>query len=299
MRAERSLAGLLAVVLSLAIGCGQRAGGPTPLRLYCGAGLSDAVAEIAQAFTEATGVVVEVDYAGSEVLLSRLKLSGRGDVYMPGDEHYVELARQEGLVASSRPACYFVPVILVRKGNPKGIRTLRDLLRPDVALALGDPQACAIGRQTQMVLSKNGIASDEVDKQVVFRSLTVNELAVHLEVGKADATVVWDAIAAQYAEGTEAVAIPAEENVISTVPVAVLSTSTQPELARRFADFATGPQGQAIFRKHHYSTEPPRPSAAGARVPSREGWAPGAGAREAGGPGARPPGRTGATVEVR
>jgi molybdate transport system substrate-binding protein len=271
MRAERGLAGLLALALSLAIGCGERAAGPARLHLYCGAGLRDAVADVAEAFTESTGVVVEADYAGSEVLLSRLKLSGRGDVYMPGDEHYVELARQDGLVVSSRPACYFVPVILVRKGNPKGIRTLRDLLRPDVALALGDPQACAIGRQTQMILSKNGIASDEVDKRVVFRSLTVNELAVHLEVGKADATIVWDAIAAQYAEGTDAVAIPAEENAVSTVPVAVLTTSTQPELARRFADFATGPQGQAIFRKHHYSTEPPRPAAAGARQPDAGG----------------------------
>lgn len=257
MRAERSLAGLLAVVLSLAIGCGQRAGGPTPLRLYCGAGLSDAVAEIAQAFTEATGVVVEVDYAGSEVLLSRLKLSGRGDVYMPGDEHYVELARQEGLVASSRPACYFVPVILVRKGNPKGIRTLRDLLRPDVALALGDPQACAIGRQTQMVLSKNGIASDEVDKQVVFRSLTVNELAVHLEVGKADATVVWDAIAAQYAASADVVPIPPGENVFSHVTVAVLKSCKDRPLAGEFIEFLRADEGRAIFRRHRYRTEPP------------------------------------------
>jgi len=284
MHAERGLAALLAVALSLGIGCGERAGGPARLHLYCGAGLRDAVADIAEAFTESTGVLVEADYAGSEVLLSRLKLSARGDVYMPGDEHYVELARQEGLVASSRPACYFVPVILVRKGNPKGIRTLRDLLHPDVALALGDAQACAIGRQTQMVLSKNGIAAEDVDKRVVFRSLTVNELALHLEVGKADATVVWDAIAAQYAEDTEVVVIPAEENVVSTVPVAVLTTSGQPELARRFADFAAGPQGQAVFRRHHYSTEPPRPSAAGAS--------------EAGEPGAQPSRRTGATAEA-
>ncbi|MDP2896219.1 MAG: substrate-binding domain-containing protein, partial [bacterium] len=97
----------------------KQAGAKPRLLLYCGAGIRTAAAEIVEAFEKKHGVVIETDYAGSNILLSRIKLSGKGDLYMPGEAEYVRQAAAEGLVASSRDACYFVPVILVRKGNPK------------------------------------------------------------------------------------------------------------------------------------------------------------------------------------
>jgi len=250
----------LTLVLTLAllpVGCGGKSGDENRLLLYCGAGLRPPVAEIVQAFNREHGTVVECDYAGAEVLLSRIKLTGRGDFYMPGDVHYVELAEKEGLIASIHTVCYFVPVILVRKGNPKGIWTLRDLVRPDVTLGLGDPEACAIGRKAAKIFAKNKISEDEIEQRVVFRSLTVNELGIHVDVGKIDAAIVWDAVAAQYADSTDVVPIPREENVISTVAIGVLSSSEQPELVQEFVDFVTSERGSASFRKHHYATELP------------------------------------------
>ena len=241
----------------LPVGCGEKSGDENRLLLYCGAGLRPPVAEAVQAFNREHGAVVECDYAGSEVLISRIKLTGRGDLYMPGDVHYVELAEKEGLTTSIHTVCYFVPVILVRKGNPKGIRTLRDLVRPDVTLGLGDPKACAIGRKAARIFAKNNIGEDEIEPRVVFRSLTVNELGIHVDVGKIDAAIVWDAVAAQYADSTDVVPIPREENVISTVAIGVLSFSEQPELVQKFVEFVTSEQGKATFKKHHYATELP------------------------------------------
>jgi molybdate transport system substrate-binding protein len=251
-----------AAFLIAAAGCNraptsQPASADQKLLLYCGAGIQPPVAEIAEAFSQQTGVKIEADYAGSEVLLTKIKLHPRGDLYMPGDKSYVDLADKQGLVLSSTPVCFFVPTILVHKGNPKGIKGLADLLRPDVKIGLGDEEACAIGRQSRKIFEKNHIPWSEVNKKVSFKSQTVNELGAHIQTGSLDAVIVWDAVASQYAEHGQQVEIPPRQNVISTVPLAVLKSTQQQELANRFVEFATSERGKAIFTKYHYRVQAP------------------------------------------
>ena len=143
----------------------------------------------------AHGVEIACDYAGSEVLLSRIKLTREGDLYMPGDTYYVDLAAGEGLIASQTPVCYFVPVILVQKGNPKKIHGLADLTRPDVGVGLGDPEACAVGHGSRRASSRR-TASRREDVNVKVRTVTVNELVNHVKLKTLDAAIVWDAVAA-------------------------------------------------------------------------------------------------------
>ena len=233
---------------------------PSKLTLFCGAGIRPAAAELVEEFNSQSDKQIECDFAGSELLLSRIKLSGQGDLYMPGDVHYVEQAESEGLIASYETACYFIPVILVQEGNPKNIQTLADLARSDVKLGLGDPKACAIGRKASRIFMKNNIDEDALD--VVFRSLTVAELGTNVTLGSLDAAIVWDATAAYFSADTEVVGIPPPDNVISTVPIAVLKSSQDRATAARFVEFVTSPAGQKIFEKHHYTTKPPGPSIA-------------------------------------
>jgi molybdate transport system substrate-binding protein len=228
------------------------------LSLYCAAGVRPAAAEIAEAYRAERGIEVECDYAGSEILLGRLKISRRGDLYMPGESEYLDQAAAAGLVRSRRDVCRWTPVILVAKGNPKGVRTLEDLANKDLKLGLGNPQACAIGRQTVPLLKKNNLDPDAVYSRAVFQSLTVNELGLHVKMGKIDATIVWDATAFYFAEQTEIVEIPADRNLPATVPVAVLTTSEAPEAATAFVEYLTGERAREIFRKHHFTPAEPR-----------------------------------------
>ncbi|NQU20910.1 MAG: molybdate ABC transporter substrate-binding protein [Candidatus Nealsonbacteria bacterium] len=238
------------VLVIFTFGCGA----DTP-RLYCGAGIRPPVAELVEKFEQEHGVTIKVDYAGSEVLLSRIKLSGKGDLYMPGDVHYVEQAKEAGLIATSEPVCYFVPVILVQKDNPKKIHTLDDLTRADVKVGLGDPKVCAIGRKASKIFVKNEIDEEKVN--VKYRSATVNNLGTQIKLDVLDAVIVWGATAAYFAADAEVVTIPPEKNVISKVAVGVLKSAKHPELARKFVEFITSERGQAVFKKHHYTlTEP-------------------------------------------
>ena len=242
---------LLIALVVFAFGCGAE-----PPRLYCGAGIRPPVEELVKQFEKEHGVTIKVDYAGSEVLLGRIKLSGKGDLYMPGDVHYVELAEQADLIAASEPVCYFVPVILVQKGNRKRIKTLEDLTRADVKVGLGDPKACAIGRKASKIFIKNKIDEEKVN--VKYRSATVNNLGTQIKMDVLDAVIVWDATAAYFAADADVVTIPPEKNVISKVAVGVLKSAEYPELARKFVDYVTSERGQEVFKKHHYTLAEPK-----------------------------------------
>ena len=227
------------------------------LMLFCGAGIQLPVSELVEEFNRSHECRIEVDYAGSEILLSRIKLKEKGDLYMPGDQSYVEIAAEAGMIESSTIACYFVPAILVAKLNPKGIVSLQDLSRDGIRLGLGDANACAIGRQSRKIFAKNNIPWANVERNLVFQSMTVNELGIQVQAGSLDAVIVWDAVANQYLDHGELVVIPSEQNVISTVPVGVLSFSRHKVLAGRFAEFAASAQGRSVFHKHNYRIDSP------------------------------------------
>ena len=240
----------------LFIGCDSKES-EKELLLYCGAGIRPPVDELVEVFEREYGIKISPDYAGSEVLLSKIKLVRRGDLYMPGDKYYVEQAAREDMVLSQRSVCYWVPTILVQKGNPKKIYGLADLLKPGIKLGLGDPDACAIGRTSKQILKKNNITWKDIQKNLVFQSLTVNELGMQIQATALDAVIVWDAMALYYSEYGDAIPIALEKNVISTVDIGVLKFTKHKEMAEKFVDFVTSEAGQRIFNKHNYSTKPP------------------------------------------
>jgi len=237
---------------------------PTPaaqaggsLHLFCGAGIRPAVAEAIEAFEKDTGSTVRADYAGSGTLLSNLRASKRGDLYMPGESEYVDRAEGFGLVASRRNVCYFIPVILVPKDNPKGIKSLHDLAKPGLRLGLGNPDACAIGQTCVKLFEKNGVPLDAIEKNTKVKTLTGNELGIQVKIGQVDAAIVWDAIAAYYRDSADAIAIPPGKNLVSRVAISVLNSAADRGLAQRFVDFLLSEAGQAILKKHHYTTSIP------------------------------------------
>ena len=261
----RAVQALAAAGIGLALFCGCRQDSTkTPsqdrreILLFCGAGFRPPIEVLVQEFSSAEHVSIVVDYAGGEVLLSKIRLSGQGDLYMPGDNRYVDTAAGQGLIASRRRVCYFVPTILVRKGNPKRIRGLGDLAREDVRIGLGDPRACPIGIVSRELFLKNGMSWDMVERSVKFQSATVNELGLQVQTGSLDAVIVWDAVAKQYSQHADEVPIPLEHNIVSAVDMAVLTSSKHPEFAGRFAEFACSSRGREVFKQHGYLVDAPK-----------------------------------------
>ncbi|MBW1932284.1 MAG: molybdate ABC transporter substrate-binding protein [Deltaproteobacteria bacterium] len=225
------------------------------LLLFCGAGIRPPVAELAEKFQAEHGVKVVIDYAGGGTLIAKIKILQEGDLFMPGDIRYIGVL--DDRILSKKSVCFFVPVIFVQKGNPKNIYTLKDLLRTDVKLGLGDATACAIGEKSRKIFAKNGFDLDELEKKLVFQSQTVNELGMHIQARSLDAVIVWDSIAKYYGDYGDEIKIPVERNIISTVAVGILKHTKDQSLAERFVDFLVSHEGREVFKRHGYRVDPP------------------------------------------
>jgi molybdate transport system substrate-binding protein len=221
--------------------------------VHAGAGLRNAVDPCAEAFQQTSGAIIELNYGGSGTLLGTLKINPAGDIYMPGDVSWLDKVGDQ--VVQRRDVAYFVPVILVQEGNPKGIEGLADL--KNVKLALGEPDACQIGKLTVRLIEKNGLDKGAFQEATAFTGLEVPILADQVKLGAVDAAIVWDATAAAVAESTEVVPIPPEKNIISRVTAGLLESSENPDLATAFMNFMAGAEGRSIFRQNGYTVEAP------------------------------------------
>ena len=252
------LAGAILLIVGL---CGCRGASPgedeRQVTLFCGAGIRPAMEEIIEVFHRRTDVRVRTHYGASNLLLGQLKIApDTADLFLPGDVFYVEEAQAEGLVTRTVPVAWFVPVILVRQGNPQDIRAVQDLAKPGLRLAVGDDRSAAIGRIMPMILEKHGLSPDALAQNAVFTAATAHELGNAVSMGHVDATIVWEAVARLF-DWSEVVEIPPARNVAPPLAVGLLAHSSARAAAEEFMDFLSSPAAQTIFEDHHYALAPP------------------------------------------
>jgi len=247
------------VVMSLmlsfvALGCGtkserQAAESPQILTVFCGAGIRPAMEPIRAEFEQRNNCTVRMSYAGSGTLLGQLQAGSEADLYLPGDIWYIRQAAAKEMIDSHQVAAWFVPVIAVQKGNPKGITGIADLAGDDLKLGLGRAEACAIGNVSVSLLEAAGLGGKvEAD----FEALTVNRLANQVKLKAIDAAVVWDATAKQYPDSIDAVTIEDADFHAVALAIGVLERSRDKRLASEFASFVGSDFGAASFRENHY-----------------------------------------------
>ncbi|SAI87089.1 molybdenum ABC transporter, periplasmic molybdate-binding protein [Methanoculleus bourgensis] len=225
----------------------------TSILVYSGAGLKKPMNEIGAAFTEKTSINVEYNFAGSGTLISQMELSRKGDAFIPGGTPDYRIAQDKGLVGEPGYVAYHVPIIAVQKGNPQNITSVDDFARPGLKIALGGAESTAIGRAGDKLFQKHGIL-DAVEKNVVLRAPTINEVVVAMNMGTADAALLTlDMI---NPEKMDTIDLAQEDGLTLIVPIGQTTFTTQPDTARQFATFVTSDEGKAIFAKHGFPTYP-------------------------------------------
>ena len=243
------------LLVALLMGPGKRlrtAGAePKPLLMYCAAGIKPPTEAVAVEYEKAFRQRIQLQYGGSGTLLSNLRVTKSGDLFLAGDESYIKSAREFGLLAEVIPLARQRPVIVVAKGNPKNVRAVNDLCRGDARVALANPDAASIGRTVRALLQKDGQWT-ELEKHVTVFKPTVNDVANDVKIGSVDAGIVWDATARQYPE-LELVAVPLFDAAAETISIGVLKFSEQPAAALRFARYlGARDKGLKQFVKHFY-----------------------------------------------
>jgi molybdenum ABC transporter molybdate-binding protein len=246
-----ALAALIGLLIADAWRRGSAAPDKRPLLVYCAAGIRPPVEAAARDYQHAYGVEVQLQYGGSQTLLANIEASKRGDLYLPGDDSYLQTARNKQLVQEILPLARMTPVLAVHKGNPKNLHFLDDLTRDGVRIAVANPEAAAAGKLTAEALKKAG-RWDAVAKNIVVTKPTVSDVANDVAVGSADGGLVWDATVRQTG-GIEPVALPEFADVHAHVAVGVLTCTQQPTAALRFARFlAATNKGLPLFKREGY-----------------------------------------------
>jgi sulfate transport system substrate-binding protein len=157
-----------------------------------------------------------------------------------------------------------VVVFLVRKGNPKAIKTWDDLIKPGVEVINPNPFVSGGARWNVMAGYGAQIEQGKTEEQAVeyleklFRQIVVQPKSAREGLnafveGKGDVLIAYEneAITAQQ-KGEDVDYVIPDETILIENPIGVVNTSKSLPAAKAFVDFAISPDGQRLFAKAGY-----------------------------------------------
>ena len=158
-------------------------------------------------------------------------------------------SKYHGLVSKS------VVVIAVRKGNPKGIKTWDDLVKPGVEVLTPNPFTSGGARWN--IMAAYG-ARGEAYLQELFKHVAVQDKSARDSMqtflgGKGDALLAYEneAITAERKGGDIDYVIP-DQTISIENPAAVVKTSKNADEAKKFLDYVQSPAAQKVFAANGY-----------------------------------------------
>lgn len=222
------------------------------LLIYCGITMIQPMSEIASIIEQQEGVNISLIKGGSGNLLRAARFNNIGDLYLPGSDAYIKKATAEGLVTESVHVGYNKAAMMVRKGNPKGIKkNLNELKKPAYMIVIGDPDSGSIGKETKKILTAFNIF-DEVRKNSLEFTTDSKRLTEVLKNGDADLVINWYATATWEGnrEYIDTIEIDNTYAKAKRLILGLLKSSKHPDIARKFMLLATSEQGREIFNKY-------------------------------------------------
>lgn len=240
----------VAMVLPLAACGGHKSAGSSPstpaakpvtLTVLAAASLDNAFPKEAAAFTKAhPNIKLRFSFAGSPDLVAQVKQGSPADVLVTADTKTIDTVKSDTdapvIIAKNRLTIATAP------GNPGHVKTLSDLTNSKVKVVLAAP-AVPAGNYAGQVLKSQHLTVHPVSQEA-----SVTAVLSKVELGEADAGIVYvtDAEGAKGKVGT--VTIPDSENAIASYPAATINDSKNAAAAKEFVTFLSSAQGQSILR---------------------------------------------------
>jgi molybdate transport system substrate-binding protein len=198
--------------------------------------------------SEQPALDITLNFAGSGTLVTQIQQGAEADVIATADTASMQKLVDAGLVESPTVFAHNKLAIIVAAGNPKGVRTLADLARPDVSVVLADPSVPA-GKYAAQILTK-------ADVMVEPRSLEtdVKSAVARVTSGEADAAIVYVTDVKTAGSKAMGVDIPDSQNVVADYPIAIVRATKHHDAAAAFVDAITNGSGQSALRANGFIT---------------------------------------------
>ena len=214
------------------------------MSIFAGSMLRPAIDETITAFEQREGVTINRVYNGCGILVAQMKAGQKPDAYFACDVEFMNQVHD--LFPEPVPVSQNELVIMVQKGNPHKISSLKDLSREGLRVGIGHEKQCAMGWITQNTFKEGGV-QQEIMPNVTVQTPTGDMLVNQLRTGSLDAAVAYLSNAAGAAEYLDAIRIQGIDCSVATQPWAVAKESKYPNLASRLFQQICSTESQDIF----------------------------------------------------
>jgi molybdate transport system substrate-binding protein len=240
---------VLAALLSV-----QGGASPPPITVAAAVSLTEALEEIAKAYSAAGGGAVRFNLAGSNVLARQIVTGAPADVFISADEAQMDVVEKAGaLVPGSRAAVVENQLAIVTR--PERVEFVRRQFARAPAeirrLAIGDPAAVPAGVYARRYLESQGLWSAYESR--IVPTTNVRAALTAVETGGVDAAIVYVTDLAAARTAVMAMSIPPDKAPRIVYPGALIAASRNQAEAKRFLAFLRSPAASAMFARYKFS----------------------------------------------
>lgn len=224
------------------------------LTVFAAASLTDAFTELGKAFDAKTGNQTTFQFAGSQALRTQLENGAGADVYASANNAQFDPLVKSGLLSSGQKFVSNKLAIITPQNSP--VKTMADLAKAGVKVVIAD-KSVPVGDYTRRMLAaidKSGTYGKDFSaqflKNVVSEEPNVRQVALKVQLGEADAAVVYSTdVTPSLKPKVRVVALPYRFNQSASYPIGTLKKSANTAEAQAFVQFTLSPEGQSILRK--------------------------------------------------
>jgi molybdate transport system substrate-binding protein len=244
----------LGLTLTLAVLTSVQDGAPrAPITVSAAISLTDALEQIVKAYAASGGGPVRLNLAASNVLARQIVNGAPADVFISADEAQMDVVqRANRVVAGTRRDLLRNQLAVVASPDRAAyVRGHFTAAPPDLRrIAIGDPAAVPAGVYARQYLEAAGLWNAYESRIVPTANVRAALSAV--ENGSADAAIVYLSDTTITTRATVAFVVPAAQGPRIVYPAAVLTSSSDPDAAKRFVAFLSGPEASALFERHKF-----------------------------------------------
>ncbi|MBM3876450.1 MAG: molybdate ABC transporter substrate-binding protein [Verrucomicrobia bacterium] len=215
------------------------------LILYSGGVNRLAIENLLKQFAEREGTSITTVFNGCGVLCATMKTMGDASAPRFPDAYYAcDLCFVPPVAAFFPEAVILTETdigIVVKKGNPRDVKTPADLAQPALKVGLCNADQSTLGYMTRGMLKSSAIW-DAIRKNVVVEVPTADFLINQMRAGGLDAAIVYRVNAQPQAEHLEFIPIQ-HAGAKAVQPFAVRSGSPNRQLATRLLEFLKANRG--------------------------------------------------------
>lgn len=257
MSASRRRLPATALVALLIGGCSSPAGKAVPagasssaralsgsITVFAAASLTDSFTTLGRQFEAAhPGTTAKFSFAASSALAQQITSGAPADVFASASTKNMDQVVLAGDARAPKKFAGNVAEIAVAPGSAGKVRSLADLAKPGVKVALCQPEV-PCGALAQRVLN-----NAKLTVTPITRGLDVKAVLATVSSGEVDAGIVYVTDVRAAGSSVTGVVIPAAVNASTAYPIATVTASRNAALAGAFEAYVLSPEGQRVLKQ--------------------------------------------------